>query len=88
MTTVSAGINDPALATGPALQQIAADDMAASRPEGSETDKKSDLYEGGEKDVRADVDLDDGGEVQEGVRVMRAITQVWSKQSLIAAYAL
>ena len=88
MTTLGNGMTDPALATGPALAQIAAEDLAPTR-QTSQTDKKSDTYEGGEKDnLRADVDHDDDGEVQEGVRVMRAITQVWSKQSLIAAYAL
>lgn len=87
MTTLGNGMTDPAIATAPALQQVAADDMAPV-PLGGDSDKKSDTYEGDEKDVRADVDLDDDGEVQEGVRVMRAITQVWSRQSLTAAYAL
>ena len=97
MATLGTSVADPAAANAPALQAALSNtaNTGGIEPAGeAENDKKSSLnggdhdHDGSEKDLRAQVDLDDEGEVQEGVRVMRAVTQVWSKQSLIAAYVL
>lgn len=89
MATLGTQVTDPTAANAAALESALRNENDTSDIEPtSEHDKKSSLHDGSEKDLRANVDQDDDGEVQEGVRVMRAITQVWSKQSLIAAYAL
>lgn len=80
---MSANTGGPLAANASAMATIPLDQP--NTPEDNE--KKS--SETPADELRAhDANHDDEGEVQEGVRRMRAITQTWTKRSLTCAYIL